>query len=352
MRELDLTVMARGGILLTAWALDAGVSPGGLRGVLRTEGWQRLCRGAWAVPGTDVDWRTRARAIQLLAPELVCSHRTAAAVLRIELLSDEEDDVETLEFVHPRRAADRPGVRIHRVPALSAEDHVVRRGLRVTTPARTVADLMRAARCREEAVVPADSALARRVIRGVRRDALVDAEAVAAELRARRPGAPAARRWLRLTDPGAGSPAETVARLHLHDAGLRPECQPVLHTPSGRAVRPDFYFRAAGLVVEIEGYAFHGTRHAHERDIRRYNALSGCPGVRRILRFTAAEVFARPAEVVRTVAAALAGLEAEQDPSPPRRPRRRTRAGHRQEAVAVGHQGRSSANLAAITGPR
>ncbi|MFG2334626.1 hypothetical protein ACGFMM_34175 [Streptomyces sp. NPDC048604] len=312
MRELDLTVMAPGGILLTAWALDAGVPPSSLRGALRAEGWQRLCRGAWAVPGREVDWRTRAVAIQLLTPDLVCSHRTAAAVLRIELLSaGPESGPDTLEFVHPRRSAARPGVRVHCAPGLAGRDHVVRRGLRVTTPARTVADLMRAARCREEAVVPADSALARRVVRGVRRDALVGAEAVAAELRARRPGAPAARRWLRLADPGAGSPAETVARLHLHDAGLRPECQPVLRTPNGRAVRPDFYFRAAGLVVEIEGYAFHGTRHAHERDIRRYNTLAGCPGVRRILRFTGAEVFGRPAGVVAAVKQALRDLSGE-----------------------------------------
>ena len=303
----DLTVMARGGILLTAWAHDAGVPPGRLRRVLRAEGWQPLCRGAWAVPGRDVDWKTKATAIQLLSPRLVCSHRTAAAVLRIELLAG-EPDMGTLEFVHPCHSGARLGVRVHRAP-LAEPDHVLRRGLRVTTPARTVADLMRRARCREEAVVPADSALARRVIRGVRREALVRPEALADELRARRPGAPAARKWLSLADPAAGSPAETVARLHMHDAGLHPESQPVLRTPSGRTVRPDFYFRKAGLVIEIEGYAFHGTRHAHERDVRRYNALSGCPGVRRILRFTATEVFRRPAAVIASIRSALADLD-------------------------------------------
>lgn len=301
----DLTVMARGGILLTAWAQAAGVPPGRLRGVLRAEGWQPVCRGAWAVPGRDVDWRVRATAIQLLSPHLVCSHRTAAAVLRIELLTG-EPDMTTLEFLHPCTSAERPGVRVHRAPGLGERDHVVRRGLRVTTPARTAADLMRHTRCRDEAVVVADSALARRVIRGVRREALVRPEALAAELSTRRPGAPAARAWLRLADPAAGSPAETVARLRMHDAGLHPESQPVLRAPNGRTVRPDFYFRAAGLVVEIEGYAFHGTRHAHERDIRRFNDLSGCPGVRRILRFTAAEVFRHPERVIATVRTALA----------------------------------------------
>lgn len=92
----------------------------------------------------------------------------------------------------------------------------------------------------------------------------------------------------------------------MHDAGLHPESQPTLITPGGRALRPDFFFRAEGLVVEVEGYAFHGTREAHKRDARRFNELAGCPEVRRILRFTAADVSHRPAEMVATVRAALA----------------------------------------------
>ncbi|MDT9688470.1 hypothetical protein Q5762_08905 [Streptomyces sp. P9(2023)] len=111
-------------------------------------------------------------------------------------------------------------------------------------------------------------------------------------------------------DPACGSPAETVARLHMRDAGLHPESQPLLRSRSGRTLRPDFLFRPAGLAVEIEGYAFHGTRHAHDRDIRRYNDLADCPEVRRVLRFTAREVFHRPEAVVATVRAVLGQLAA------------------------------------------
>ncbi|WP_206432585.1 hypothetical protein [Streptomyces sp. ADI93-02] len=75
-----------------------------------------------------------------------------------------------------------------------------------------------------------------------------------------------------LLDPRSGSPAETVARLRLRDAGLHPVTQAVLHTPSGRTLRPDFLFPAQGLVVEVEGWAFHGSRKAHAADLRRFNS--------------------------------------------------------------------------------
>ncbi|MFF7179478.1 hypothetical protein [Streptomyces sp. NPDC008121] len=297
---------ARGGVLLTEWAYAAGWSRGRLRGRLRGEGWQRICRGAWAVPGKEVDWRVRARAVQLLRPGWVCSHATAAALHRVETLHGPADGGggEVLHFTVDRRdgsgGSRRAGLRVHATAVIADRDVCIRSGLRVTTPARTVGDLMRCG-SREEAVVAADSALSRRTIRGVRRDPLVRPDDLAAHLTARLPGAARARRCLPLTDPATGSPAETIARLHMHDAGLHPESQPLLHTPSGRPLRPDFLFREAGLVIEIEGYAFHGTPHAHARDIARFNALTECPEVRRILRFTATEVFHHPTRMIATI---------------------------------------------------
>ncbi|MGW7361547.1 hypothetical protein ACWGI0_34275 [Streptomyces sp. NPDC054802] len=193
---------------------------------------------------------------------------------------------------------------------LSATDRTVRNGLHVTTPARTVGDLLRAGP-RDEAVVAADSALSRRRVAGVIRPALVTPGDLAAELTAPLNGAQLARRWLRLAAPGAGSPAETFARLRMHDAGLHPASQVALRTPGGRTVRPDFFFRHEGLVVEIEGYAFHGTRAAHEQDVLRFNELTGCADVRRVLRFTASEVFRAPDAIVFAIRNALADLARE-----------------------------------------
>ncbi|MFF0486371.1 hypothetical protein [Streptomyces sp. NPDC004435] len=285
----ELATLARGGVLLTVWALAAGWPPGRLAARLRRDGWQRICRGAWAAPGKETDWRVRETALQLLRPRRVCSHGTAARLHRIELL--------TVPSAPPGSRASLP-----------PEDVCLRRGLRATTAARTVADLIRTCGSREEAVVTADSALARRVVEGVRRDPLVRYGELAAQLAVRRPGAPRARAWLPLANSASGSPAETVARLRMGDAGLLPECQPPLRTPGGRALHPDFLFRAAGLAVEVEGYAYHGTRRAHERDIARFNVLQSCPEIRRVLRFTAREVFTRPDRMTAAVRAALADL--------------------------------------------
>ncbi|MFE9859372.1 hypothetical protein [Streptomyces sp. NPDC005780] len=272
---------------------------------LRQENWQPSTPGAWAAPGRRVDWFTRAWAVQTIQPNLVCSHRTAAALHRLELLHSPAHD--EVEFTDPRRGTyrGRLGTRIHQLP-LTPADRTVRRSLHVTSPARTVGDLMRH-RPRVEAVVAADSALSARRVRGVRRPPPVRLAALHAELASRRHGA--ARALLPLLDPDSGSPAETVARLLLRDAGLHPETQAALHTPTDQALRPDFLFRAEGLVVEVEGYAFHGTREAHTEDVRRFNEFQSCPEIRRILRFTATDIYRHPQRrVLKEVTATLQAL--------------------------------------------
>ncbi|MFF1507467.1 endonuclease domain-containing protein [Streptomyces sp. NPDC058326] len=306
----ELAILARGGVLLTVWAVTAGWPPGRLAGRLHRDGWQWICRGAWAAPGKEVDWRVRATALQFLRPELVCSHGTAAELHRIERLGGARPS-DVLDFTAARPAHSSHGdrIRVHATLFLTARDRTTRRGLRTTTPARTVGDLIRGCGSREEAVVVADSALARRSVGGVRREPLVRYEELAAELSPPRRGAVRARAWLPLTEAASGSPAESVARLRIGDAGLFPESQPALRTADGRLLlRPDFLFRAEGLAVEVEGYAFHGTRSAHERDVARFNALQSCPGVRRVLRFTAGEVFRHPDRMTATIRAALASL--------------------------------------------
>lgn len=307
----ELAILARGGVLLTVWAVAAGCPPGRLAARLRRAGWQWICRGAWAAPGKEVDWRVRATALQWLRPELVCSHGTAAALHRIERLGAGDRAAGLLEFtaLPPTGTSRGDRIRVRTTRYLTDHDRTIRRGLRTTTPARTVGDLIRDAGSREEAVVVADSALARRAVAGVRREPLVRYEELAAELAADRRGAARARTWLPLAEPASGSPAETVARLRIRDAWLLPESQPTLRTEDGRLLlRPDFLFRAEGLAVEVEGYAFHGTRGAHERDVARFNALQSCPEVRRVLRFTADEVFHRPDRMTDTIRAALTSL--------------------------------------------
>ncbi|MCX4905767.1 hypothetical protein [Streptomyces sp. NBC_00878] len=253
----------------------------------------------------EVDFRMRLRAVQLAAPELVVSHRAAAWVWRIELLRVEA------EFTDPAAVRQRKRLRVHR-SALPAGDVVERDGLRITSVDRTLADLLLSGP-RDEALVAVDSALTRRTVgvsdqdreRRVRRAPLTHRGTIATALGRRRRGVVRALGWLALADPACGSPAETVARLRMYDAGLHPETQAEVATFTGRVLRPDFLFRAQGVAVEIEGYAYHGSREDHRRDVARFNDLQQCAEVRVALRFTAEEVFRAPRTMIATIRRAL-----------------------------------------------
>ncbi|CAM5475636.1 hypothetical protein SAURM35S_09668 [Streptomyces aurantiogriseus] len=303
MREL-----AEGRVLLTSRALDAGWPKRSLARALRADGWTLLRNGAWAEPGRKPDLVTRLRAEQLLNPRLVVSHRSAAPLWRIETLTRASRT--PLEFTDPELSHRPEGrdVRVYRT-RLEPADVFERRGLRVTGPVRTLTDLLLTGP-RDDALVAVESGLARRTVDGVRRAPLTDLDtissALGARVQARARGAARACTWLRLCDPLAGSPAETIARLRMYGAGLRPESQVALRAPDGRRTVLDFFFRAEGLAVEIEGYAYHGARDAHRRDVIRFNSLQQCPEVRRVLRFTAEDVFHHPGRMIQEIRALLA----------------------------------------------
>ncbi|MEU3256136.1 hypothetical protein [Streptomyces sp. NPDC006997] len=298
-----LASLTKGGVLLTSAPLRAGWPRSTLTRTLRAEGWTSLRNGAWAEPGHTPDLVTRLHTEQLIEPRLIVSHRSAAALWLIETLTPRSTP--PLDFIDPR-LGHRPkvrGVKVHRLPLLP-QDVTERRGLRVTTPARTLADLLRTGP-RDAALVAVDSALTRRRVGSVRRAPLTTHPALTAALDTDARGTVRARTWLALADPGAGSPAETIARLRMYDADLHPESQAELRTPDGRRRFLDFLFRAEGLGVEIEGYAYHGTRAAHRDDVARFNQLQQCPEVRTLLRFTAEDVFHRPAQIIAQIDSAL-----------------------------------------------
>ncbi|MEV7977147.1 hypothetical protein [Streptomyces sp. NPDC086519] len=309
MERRDLHTLAERGILLTSRAVAAGWPRRSLTRALRDEGWTRLRYGAWAEPGRDPDLLTRLRAVQLLEPRLVVSHLSAAPIWRIETLGGASDA--PLEFTDPQLSIRRvgSGVRVHRLP-LSAQDVWERQGLRLTPPARTLADLLRDSP-RDEAVVAVDSALSHRRVGRLRRPPILSPAAIANALEATPRRARGGRERLRLTDPLAGSPAETVARLRMYDAGLRPESQAEVRTPDGRLRFLDFLFRKEGLGVEIEGYAYHGTRDSHRRDLTRFNQILRSAEIRSLLRFGAEDVFHRPACMIEEIRAALDALAAD-----------------------------------------
>jgi very-short-patch-repair endonuclease len=226
-------------------------------------------------------------AVEACGPTAVLSHRSAAEVW--ELLPPQAGFIEVTVVGH--NAGDRPGIRRHRVRELDSRDVRSRHGIRVTSPARTVIDNGRAAELEEmigtglakglvterQIEQAIERCLTRRGVRRVR--ALLN----------QRGGA----RWTR-------SWGERRLLSLIREAGLPvPLTNRLLHGLNVDAIWPDLK-----LVVEVDGYEFHGDRDSFEND-RARDAILVAHGYR-VLRFTARQLRDQPLMVLGQLAAALA----------------------------------------------
>jgi very-short-patch-repair endonuclease/predicted transcriptional regulator of viral defense system len=229
-------------------------------------------------------------AVDACGPGAVLSHRSAAELLG--LLPEQRGYIEVTVVAH--NAGDRPGIRRHRVPALDPADIRIRSGIPVTSRARTVLDAASYLRGGElEELVAAamskgqtnaqdiEAAIARRPSRrGV------------ARLRAllRQDGGP---RWTR-------SWAERRILALVRQARLPvPITNTMLLGFQVDAIWPDLK-----LVVEVDGYEFHGDRDSFENDRARDAALIAAGYT--VIRFTATQLDEQPMLVISRLSAALA----------------------------------------------
>jgi uncharacterized protein DUF559 len=168
--------------------------------------------------------------------------------------------------------------------------------LPLTCPERTAIDVA-AAHPTVEAVVALDSAL---------RGGQVSSTDLRSGLLRRRtmPAYPAAATAVDLIDPTSGSVPETIARLVFRSAGLpTPICQYEVTADGVWVARVDFAWPEARLVVEIEGFAWHGSREAFQQDAERYRRLFHAGWD--VLRFTADDLRTGPEAVAEEVRRAL-----------------------------------------------
>jgi very-short-patch-repair endonuclease len=178
---------------------------------------------------------------------------------------------------------------------IAAAETSIRRGFRVTSAVRTIADLARRLPL-TDAVALLDVALHRRLLTAGR---LRDWASTHAGYRwVRRLNRP-----LELADPAAESVMETRLRLILVLAGLpRPKVQVSLRDERGFFIaRPDLYYPGVRLAIEYDG-ATH--RDSLAADNRRQNRLIDAGY--RVLRLTAGDVLEAPAAVGSMVRRALA----------------------------------------------
>jgi very-short-patch-repair endonuclease len=226
-------------------------------------------------------------AVEACGPTAVVSHCSAAEVW--ELLPAHLGHIEVT--VVTRCAGDRPDIRRHRVPELDEADVGTRKGVRVTSPARTVLDNARHPDL-EEIIGTAlakglatqrqiEQAIARcPTRRGVRRlRAFLNQDGGA-----RRTRSWCERRLLSLIRE-AGLPVPLTNRQLL---GFQVD-----------ALWPDHR-----LVVAVDGYEFHGNRRSFGNDRARDAALVAAGY--RVIRFTASQLDECPLVVLTQLAAALA----------------------------------------------
>jgi very-short-patch-repair endonuclease len=242
------------GVVTTADLVAAGLGRGAIARRVANGGLRPLHRGVYLV-GPLVGSRTREMAAAL-ACDGVVSHHAAAALWGFRPAWHGPIDVTTTRQLRPR-----PGIRIHRT---RHADSTRKDGVPITTAARTLLDLAAhldlptLARAIEEAQLQRLTTPAQLTSLNARSSGRHGARALAKALHhhhePRLTRSEAERRFLDLI---------RAARLPAPETNVR---------VAGYEV--DFLWRAERLVVEVDGFAYHSSRAAFERDRRKDAALT------------------------------------------------------------------------------
>ncbi len=236
-------------------------------------------------------------AVKAVGPKAAVSHAWAATLLQLPLgtLALGRLDGAVDVTVAGTRRTNRLGIRLHQVPTLLRVEVRVEGRLPLTSPARTIVDMARLATPRQ---------LERMIAEGHALGLVSEAELVVQLRRSqRRPGIPKLRAVLaEVTGPPLTRSEAEERLLGLIDrAGLpRPEANARV-----AGLEVDLLWRAERLVIEVDGYAFHSSRSAFERDHERRQrlVLAGY----RALGFSWRQIVEKPAQTIARISAALAG---------------------------------------------
>ena len=279
------------GVVSRSQLLAMGIGAGAIQTRVRRHYLHRLHRGVYAVGHLAlVPLALEMAAVLACGPTATITHRSSAVVWYMLPAIDGADIDVTVLTGKGRRA----GLRIHRTTRMSARDIRHFRGLPVTTPSRTVIDLAECVTDRE---------LERALHEAITRR-LLDARRLRAELDRYRGRRGISRLKKLLDNHGPSTLTRSAAEERflglLRSAGLpAPEVNVLVQ---GHLV--DFLWRDQGLVVEVDGFQFHSSREAFERDRRRDAELQRA-GLR-ALRVTWRQIVDAPYATLANVVGALA----------------------------------------------
>ena len=252
--EGELARLASGqhGVVTRAQLLAAGLSPAAIDRRLSKGSLLREHRGVYRVghraPSREATYMA---AVLACAPRALLCGRAAAHVWGLVKGAAPPPEVLTPA---KRRVAE---LRVRRCPAFDARDATQRAGIPLTTVPRTLVDLA--------GLIPID-ALARACHEAgvLHRTTPAQVERVLGR-RANSRGAGNLRRVLRGDEKVTLSRLESAFLERLRSEGLP---LPVTNRPAGSR-RVDCRWPDRRLIVELDGYRFHSSRHAWEQDRRR-----------------------------------------------------------------------------------
>ncbi len=294
------------GIRTTAELLAGGLTDYRIRELVRRGILIPVERGVYA----EADAAARARssrhggrllriaaAVAIAGRDAVASHRDAAIVHGLDVLDGPAQDHVTVS--RPRGTAggraDRPSVRVC-PSSLPAEQMTIRRGIPVTSIARTVVDVARTTPFRA-GVVTADSAL---------RDWRTSKAELVAILAtcASWPGIRRARRVVDFADGRSESPLESISRVAFADGGLpAPDLQVWVGSDAWAIGRVDFLWREHRTVGEADGASKYSDPGRARSQLLRDRALRDAGF--EVVHFSWQEIMVTPGRVVAALQAAF-----------------------------------------------
>ena len=289
MRVGDSAVVAiaarQHGVVTTAQLVSCELSRDAIAHRVRVKWLRRLHRGVYLVgPLTAPLTRETAALLACGFERSALSYTTAAAILGLLPTPPAIVDVSVT-----RNVRGHDGVHVHRVARLEPDDVAHRDGLRITSPLRTLIDLA--------TILPH-----RELTRAIEQAQILRLTT---------------RQEILTLSPSRSSPAlRRAIQDHAEPALTRSEAERRLldlirkaklpHPRANVRVGPyevDVHWPEERLVVEVDGFAFHSTRAAFERDRLRDANLQAAG--RRVMRVTWRQIAREPEALIARLATAL-----------------------------------------------
>lgn len=248
------------GLVCRRQLLGLGLSPAAIARRVKAGRLQALHRGVYLVGPLRPARATAMAAVLAGGPTAVLSHSSAASLWGLTKGVGDGSVPEPVHVTVPGSGrGGRPGIRFHRVAALTDDERAAVDGIPVTAPTRTLVDIAGALGSRE----------LERALAVAERESLIGSDELAAipERYKGRPGMPVLRALLQEAAGPDFIRSEAERRcLELIRTARLP--RPHANVPVG-PYELDLFWPDEGVAIEVDGWAHHSSRPRFEGDRRK-----------------------------------------------------------------------------------